>query len=389
MSIIKPEEMQVEEFERVRNEILTEEFARKADQVFARRRSHDFLRSIGFLLGDMGNLYMDLRPKHKTQVAERKSEHTVEEMVKLVMLFYKDLDQEIYERVASFVNSAVRVPYKNGRVPAGKVDGEIQRFFEKTGSRNRNFLFYTKDLLDPKVADTCNSSVGLDVVEQNGEKVDCRVAVFNIVNTIQGYYTIAHELGHISSQRMVEMKSARADFVGEIESLFMEKLFNNYMLDWGMITEEEHKAHTTKRRESLKNDLSKMLQEADLLSVVKPPITHESLVEAEEIFRTDPKYSKNYPYLMLRLAETVNTNRSAAYMYRYVVGELVSSALLDDYIKDPVATMGRYKEFLFSNADKTYGELLTGLLGEGYETKIRQTAGRMVEDCIESDRQNA
>ena len=81
------ENIRNERLEQIRNEILTEEFARKADEVFAGRRSHDFLRSIGFLLHDMGNLYTSLRSNPSEKKEERKAEHSIEEMAKLVLLF--------------------------------------------------------------------------------------------------------------------------------------------------------------------------------------------------------------------------------------------------------------------------------------------------------------
>ena len=382
------ENIRNERLGQIRNEILTEEFARKADEVFAGRRSHDFLRSIGFLLHDMGNLYTSLRSNPSEKKEERKAEHSIEEMAKLVLLFYKDLDQEIYDRIANIVNNSVKVPFKNGSVPVQKIPQLMQTIFEQQNYGVRNFIFYTKDLLDPKVADTCSSSVGIRDLNKNGERVCCRDCVLNIEDTIRGYYAIAHEFAHLSSQRVVEMKGAKTDCVGEIESLFMEKLFNQYMIDWGMITDEEYTAYLTQRRETLRGELSKMLEEDDLLSVIKPPVTLESLTEAEEVFRTDPRFAKNYENLMCRLEETVNTKRSAAYIFRYVVGEIVSNALFDDYMKDPAATMEKYKAFLFSNADKSYGELMTGLLGEGYEDKLRCSAMRMVEDCIEADKQH-
>ena len=90
---------------------------------------------------------------------------------------------------------------------------------------------------------------------------------------------------------------------------------------------------------------------------------------------------------MCRLVETVETKKSAEYIYRYVVGEMVATALYHDYQKDPVATMERYKEFLFSNADKSLPELLEVALGEEYMDKIMLAATRIVDDQTEENKQ--
>ena len=384
--ILQLEEIDVEE---MKKQILTEEFAARADEVFANRQAHDFIRRISGLLGHMERLHSSLHIMSSEKSEWRKTEASFDDMQKLVLLFYKDLDKDIYDRIVSVVAGpkTAKITYKNGGVPSKSVVSSMQKIFKAQNFNIENFVFYTADLLDPKVADSYRSFAGIVDLDKNGVKVPCRDIVLNVENTIFGYYTIAHEFAHISSQREFEMKRAKEDCVGEIESKFMGKLFNDYMLSWGFVSDEEHKLFDSKERKSFKANLEKIFQERDLLEVVKPPITLEKLTEAEETFRTDPKYARNYKLLMCRLVETVETKKSAEYIYRYVVGEMVATALYHDYQKDPVATMERYKAFLFSNADKSLPELLEVALGEEYMDKIMLAATRIVDDQTEENKQ--
>jgi hypothetical protein len=160
-----------------------------------------------------------------------------------------------------------------------------------------------------------------------------------ILTDMQRISTFIHELTHSISEKHNNSRFIvpKDHSVGEIEAMFMEKLF----FDW-----------TNKNAEKLANTL----QDAGYSKV-----TQKWLEECA----SKSKKSKDFG-LIKNIEDFLDKNKidkhnGKPYQYRYIVGNIYSDVLLDEYNADPAKTMHYFNKFLMINSHLNLDESATAL----------------------------
>ena len=188
-------------------------------------------------------------------------------------------------------------------------------------------------------------------------------------DNISGWIAVVHEIvGHGLSQRAQEQKQLKIDSLGEIEAMFVERLFLDYLLQKRELSQDEYKVEVGRMYANCTTHVDFIRQERDICEVIKLPFTKEKLAEAIETF----KGSKNFVPLVKHLYDQVHGKDNAYYSYRYVEGLIVTTLFYEDYKKDPAQTIARYREYMQKSSDyKDERKAFRDLLGDEYDTKIK------------------
>ena len=164
-------------------------------------------------------------------------------------------------------------------------------------------------------------------------------------NSPKGVLTAGHECAHAIGNRSKYNVRPDDDCIGEIESLFTEHLIADVLLQMGAITQEEYDSLQNESVNNLKKNCEIALERVRLLKNLTLPVTKEQLEELVLSLEDEP----NKESLLKRLQRMPTDRRSAPYVYRYIVGEVVSSKLYRRYQDDREDTMDRFYVMLENN----------------------------------------
>lgn len=315
------------------------ETAKRLEEVCKRRKAHDFyhrLKSGESWLFDFWKLENWARVHKREHVKFPEIELTLAQIQDVVFDFYKSLDGQLFENLQKVLNN----PFFE------------HRFNEPSPSGHKN-------------------AVGFNYDNSTGKPVD-GVIDLNPRNTVEGYVVVAHEGAHTLEERNQKLMRQKTDCLGEIASLFVEKLFGDYLLSKGIITTEERSALRCRQETNLIRNVNILIEEEEILRQLDIPISGEQLFGLQEKYQGTMRGE----ILQRRIGEMINGDGNQEVygerMFRYVVGGFVSEALYQDFKKTPQQTLERFKEFLEHNAEMDENEAYQTLLGENYAQKVER-----------------
>lgn len=164
-------------------------------------------------------------------------------------------------------------------------------------------------------------------------------------NSPKGVLTAGHECAHAIGNRSKYNVRPDEDCIGEIESLYTEDLIADVLLDMGLISKEEYQSLRNSKNNDLKKNCEIALNRAKIMKQLSFPVTKEQLEELMLSIEDDPdkeelmKVLKRFPY----------DRRTAPYVYRYIVGEVVGSKLYENYQNNPDEAMDKFYVMLENN----------------------------------------
>ena len=164
-------------------------------------------------------------------------------------------------------------------------------------------------------------------------------------NSPKGVLMAGHECAHAIGNRSKYNVRPDDDCIGEIESLFTERLIADVLLKMGTLTQEEYESLQNECINNLKKNCEIALERVRLLKNLTLPVTKEQLDDLVLSLEDEP----NKESLLKRLQRVPHDRRSAPYVYRYIVGEVVSSKLYRRYLDDKEDTMDRFYVMLENN----------------------------------------
>lgn len=274
--------------------------------------------------------------------------------------------------------------------------------FDKSYSEQINIVKEFYKTYFPSISETIDSIIDnknpdYNVVLQLGKSVHSSVGhsgfatklnfVVGLDGSLEGMITLVHELSHaisahhtetISQTKAINSKDLsnqekneliakfnefckhKSDFdidcIGEIESHIVENLFVQYLLDKKIISQENYDTYFLSRKISLNNNLNLIFEENEIISNLPCPITYESVLKF--IQNKHNEHSSNFKNIINRLKimseRDEKSGKHSKYMYRYVVGEIVSSVWFDKYLtnlKNKKEMLDKFISYL-SNTDK-------------------------------------
>ena len=281
-------------------------------------------------------------------------------------VIYKVFQQKSNESVfpLTYIGESSKVEYSSREMIESAVDfaGEVLGDWAKERVLNLLLDDHTKLLVRETSPERGKNY--LNVV--NGTTEVCVQPTDNIC----GWISVVHEIaGHGLSQRAQEHKQLKIDSLGEIESMFTERLFLDYLLQKKEISQDEYKVEVGRIYADCTKHVNFIRQERDICEAIKPPFTKEKLAEAIETF----KGSKNFVPLVEHLYRQVNGENTAYHSFRYVEGLIITTLLYEDYKKDPEKTIAKYREYIQKNSDyKDRREAFQDLFGENFDARIQK-----------------
>ncbi|MBP3619062.1 MAG: hypothetical protein J6J24_00205 [Clostridia bacterium] len=274
-------------------------------------------------------------PKDKP-LSSLKLDWTKEEMQKCALLFYKDLDVDLYFTIKDRLT-------------------DLKNLVEVKNASEEN----KKEL----------SCVGF------GSEYEKLFVQINPTDDVEGILVFVHEFAHLLPIRMKKLKPPKLFFISEVESAFCERLMIDYLHDNGVLDDNEYKNQINIYWNAFRKEAEWILQEDDIIRRYKLPYpaTLTDLVELDKKAQND----KNYNMLMERLKLMTegpkgNPVRHGSFAYKYVFGKVVAGELYEDFKKDKEQTLKRFKKFLrksnsYDSSRQGRDEVLQDLFVDGKE----------------------
>ncbi len=297
---------------------ITKQYAQEFDYKCACADSHGFLRFITNPNAENISL-LDLIAK-------------VEDVIKFKPNKNKDninLDEEkIFKCMDEFF--CLYMPQKAEQVKS-ILNRTHSYFIDGNGVSHVNFISVKKE-------DNHSSNVG-----HCGKNSFLEFNVY-IHNAIDDLRTTAHELSHALSshhQHLIKLIRSNAsmeeiekytqkrfekDCIGEIESYITEKLFNRFLIKKGVFSQEDLRNYENVQQESLLNEINLIREERDIIKKLSCPVSFESL---DKLVKNLQRQHKNR--LLERIEKMHDENKNSPYMFRYVVGRIVSEQWMKEF----------------------------------------------------------
>ncbi len=180
---------------------------------------------------------------------------------------------------------------------------------------------------------------------------------------LRGPMTVVHEYGHLLNQKYQCGTRDKTTCLNEISSIFFEKLFLYKQLQKGEATKEDVEKISIQRQTDTKYNIKQLLYEREIVKSLGNPVKPISVLKAK--FKLNDKDYFNY-FKAMQTKEYVLGKKAM----EYVIGEITSSALMEDYFKNPDNVLERMKIFLDNSSKITENQAFTILLGDNYEKKL-------------------
>lgn len=207
----------------------------------------------------------------------------------------------------------------------------------------------------------------------------------------------AHEISHaLSSRQQKIVKDIRAgdkinmkvdwvfDGAIEIESLITEKLFNRYLIKSGLYSKKDVSNYENGQINSLITEISLIRQETDVLKKLSWPVTKESL----NILVKNLKKEHNTE-LLDRIEVMHNDRKASPYMFRYVVGRIVSDQWAKRFDCSDKETqeqmLDNFQDYLINAQGMTYEQTCDKLLGNNFR---KVTENYIADKVTEKNQEN-
>lgn len=185
----------------------------------------------------------------------------------------------------------------------------------------------------------------------------------------QSFRECVHELAHAMCQRSTTthapqrvslFEEDKSGVCGEIESLFMEKVADKFMLDEGIIDALNPDKHI----HNLTNSINEILPTNDILNSISAPITKSKI---DTFFkRCIANKDSNIDRFSEEIQKLANDpDNRALFRLRYVYGEVVSTNLFANYLSDPESTMANFSNYIQNNDGIEIDKACETLLGQG------------------------
>lgn len=180
--------------------------------------------------------------------------------------------------------------------------------------------------------------------------------------------TTSHEFAHAGSQQNVEKRQRKENLLMEIESHFIEKVFAEWLVENGVLSQEDYRHKCDLQLHDLVVDCCRLLNENYILKQLNHDYSKQNL---QRIVDETPYLEKTVREMAY--GKNGNKNFWGKFVARYIIGEMVAQVLYEDYQKSPVAISMVFDEYMSKNAEFGLGEGISFLIGENYMDRINNT----------------
>lgn len=302
---------------------VTEQFAQEFEKKCARVDAHGFLEFMS-TPNDRGVSLLDIIAKVEDSIAfDRPKED------KNIDLSQNDINNCMTEFFSKYM------PQKADEVTQ-ILNKTHPYFIDEDGQSHINFIPSSKE-------DNRSSNVGC---AKNKSCLELNVYLKNTIGDLRG---TAHEISHALSahhQHRVDMLRANdsmpkfrdtrtkfeKDCIGEIESHITENLLNRFLVSKGIYSKSDLKNYENLQQSSLLYEINLIREESDIIKQLHCPVTFEDLDGLVTYLQHN-----NKPRFVERVQKMHDENGNSPYMFRYVVGRIVSEEWMKKFVEAPNA----------------------------------------------------
>lgn len=273
------------------------------------------------------NIYKSLYPEFS------KMEYNFETMENMVLEFFKDFSPKLYNLIIEQKNSA--------GVEFEVIEPNIKR------RRTDSFImFFVNELVH---------------LSPSGDSF--------------GPISICHEYGHLVSDNtrkyqwsLTNYRSWQDDATCEVESLFVEKVFRDWLYENGVITAKDYNLHCKRNFDSLVYQCKLLRKERNAILSLRPPIK----VKDFQTFSAK-RNVKGVIKTLNRVADKTSSNDNPSFLFRYILGEFLAQVLYDEYKNFPMSATKTFEEFIDKNSYLTIKDTCRLIAGNEYLDRIKNT----------------
>ncbi len=212
------------------------------------------------------------------------------------------------------------------------LNGTNPYFLDEEGKSHINFLPPEKGKSSSVGHSGHNSYLEFNVYK-NGDVFDLVTTAHEISHAISGHHKrIIDCIREGGSQEQFDSLTRNRGFgkdcVGEIESLIVERLFNQFLVDKGLLGEEDLRNYYNLQNSSLLCEINLLREESDVLKQLPCPVTKESLQKLTERLE-----KKGQTRLLERIEKMHDDDKSSPFMFRYIVGRIVADLWMEEFLK--------------------------------------------------------
>lgn len=222
--------------------------------------------------------------------------------------------------------------------------------------------------------------VGQDF-DANGKPISDCIVELSPPKTMAGYIVVAHEFSHVLEERTQKMMKQKSDCLSEVVSMYVEKIFIDFLsklevegkgTEKQKFIDENQKQQFLKHRDNLfLKQVCIMLEENEIIEQLGAQITGEKLEAIEKKYEGSQRGKALSDRMKVMIFGDCGHEVYGQREFRYVVGEVVSRALYQDFQKNPQKTMNKFSKFLKVNAEIDEKQAFSLLLGENYQQKVQ------------------
>ena len=348
---------------------ITDLYVKQLNEKCARVDAQGFLRfithtegwhdiSILETLGEIGKT-VNIKPYHERQVTYDESQFN-----SLIIEFFKKYFPSKVQEVSEIL------------------DGTNPYFIDENGKSHINFLQSEKGGKSSVGHSDHNSYLEFNVCK-NGTIADLRTTAHEISHALSGHHKrlidgIKQGASQKELDKLTKNKGFSRDCIGEIESHIIERLFNQFLLEKGILTEQDLKDYDNLQKLSILSETNLIREESDILMRLPHPITKESLQKL-----TSSLKKEGQTILLERIEKMHDDDKSSPYMFRYIVGRMVADQWMKEYLKT-IYQEDKLKKFelYWDNTDKVG-------LNDACDHLLEIDANAVVEiyllDCMEEN----
>lgn len=269
---------------------------------------------------------------HEAEYKER--DFSREDMIKIVHDFFKTIDDQLFIMLTGVLN-----------------DQSVRVFIDQPSCVNKEKNNYST-FIDGK-----------------------RVLSISPTNNISGLLQMCHEMSHMLSQRMQRKLRPKDPSIGEIEALFMEKVFAFYLLVNNIMTDEECQQFVAERNNKMMRDIIYCINRAEVMKLIDGKLTTEGVKKIDTLTKNSPKRDIIIKKLKeMSYVDKVDMRRSHNYhpVERYVIGQIASTVLFDRFMKDREPTMETFKNYLAHSSEITLSEAVQELFNMNFRELAKE-----------------
>lgn len=250
-------------------------------------------------------------------------------------------------------------------------------FIDEKGKSHINFIHAKK-------GDEHSSNVG------HHEKHSFLEFNVYIHNSLDDLRTTAHEISHaLSSHHQHKIKMLRAnepkqehdkntqkrfekDCVGEIESHITERLFNKFLVEKGLYSQEDLANYEQLQKNSLISEINLIREERDIIQNLPCPVNQESLKNLVNHLQKE-----NCDRLVSRVGKMHDEKKYSSYMFRYVVGRIVSEQWMRNFDnasdkQTQLKILDKFQTYLGKTHELDLDSACEDLLGQDFAGVVKE-----------------